>query len=224
MKKILVFIGVVAVLCAGYYFSYSLGKKAAMEEEKPRTEIDVNVLRQRMERISELATVSYDYTDIASYSKTEKLWGYEVPFSTSKILLRYSGKIRAGVDLRQAVVTVSDSVVEVRLPEPRAMSHDVDPRSVKILDQREGLFSSIKIPDFQGFCMAHRDSMERVAQAQGLMEEARRGAVDAMEIVAAPLRDMGWRVEVTFGMGEKMIDAAGETGRQSGDGVSVGNY
>ncbi len=203
MKKVLVFIGAVIVLCAGYYFSYSLGKKSAKEEGSPRMEIDVNVLRQRMERISELATVSYDYTDIASYSKTEKLWGYEVPFSTSKILLRYSGKIRAGVDLRQAVVTVRDSVVEVCLPEPMVFSHDVDPRSVKILDQRDGLFSSIKIPDFQGFCMAHRDSMERVAQAHGLMDEARSGAVDAMEIVAAPLRDMGWRVEVTFGMGKK---------------------
>ncbi len=35
------------------------------------------------------------------------------------------------------------------------------------------------------------------------MDEARSGAVDAMEIVAAPLRDMGWRVDVTFGMGKK---------------------
>lgn len=205
MKHIVyVLVGVIVLVVC--YFAYTAGKYSAREEAVTRSTLDVSLIEEQMRRIAELATVSYDYSDIVSYSKTAKLWGYDVPFSTSKIILQYRGRIRAGVDLGGARITVRDTVVEIVLPEPRILSHDVDPRSFKILDQSNGLFSSIEIPDFHGFCVAHRDSMESVAMRRGLMEEARRGTLEALELVRVPMEERGWGVRIEFGgvgMGER---------------------
>lgn len=185
------------------YMAYSLGASRAREamrgSERIRPAIDVNVLRQQMERVSELATVSYDYTDIASHRKTERLWGIDLPFSTSTILLRYSGTIKAGVDVNAATITVRDSTVLVSMPRPRVISHSVDPRTVKILNQENGLFSSIKIADFQAFCMAHQDSMQQLAIEQGLLSEASSNVEGSLELLMAPVRAMGYTVVVKVG-------------------------
>ena len=190
-----------AVVIAVAYVSYSLGASRARNEppthEKQLQTVDINVLRQQMAKISELATVSYDYTDIASHKKTEKLWGYDIPFSTSTILIRYSGTIKAGVDINAATITVRDSTVSIALPSPRIIAHSVDPHTIKILNQDNGLFSSIKIADFQAFCMAHQDSMQNAAIASGLLDEASANTMASLELLMAPLRGMGYTVVLT---------------------------
>lgn len=190
-----------AVVIAVAYVSYSLGASRASNEapthEKQLQTVDINVLRQQMAKISELATVSYDYTDIANHKKTEKLWGYDIPFSTSTILIRYSGTIKAGVDINAATITVRDSTVSIALPSPRIIAHSVDPHTIKILNQDNGLFSSIKIADFQAFCMAHQDSMQNAAIASGLLDEASANTMASLELLMAPLRGMGYTVVLT---------------------------
>lgn len=179
--------------------AFLLGKYTSAEEPKPPIKtIDVTILQSRLEKISELATVQYNYTDVSSHTKSEKIHGFKIPFSTSSILLRYDGVIKAGIDLHGARVDVSDTVVTFILPRPKILSHSVDPSSIKILNQNNGLFSSIKIADFQSFCAAHQDSIEQVAISAGLLDRAQDDASDALELVSAPLRDMGYHVVVRF--------------------------
>lgn len=179
--------------------AFLLGKYSSAEVEKPPLKtIDVTILQSRLEKISELATVQYGYTDVATHTKSEKVHGFKIPFSTSTIILRYDGVIKAGVDLHRARVDVADTVVTFTLPRPIVISHSVDPSSIKILNQNNGLFSSIKIADFQSFCTAHQDSMEHVAVSAGLLGKAQDNASDALELVAAPLRDMGYHVVIRF--------------------------
>lgn len=124
--------------------------------------------------------------------------GADIPFSTSTIFLRYAGTIKAGVDLHQARISVQDTIVTFVLPRPTILSHSVDPSSIKILNQSNGLFSSIKISDFQAFCSAHKDSMESVAISSGLLMSAQENAADGLELITAPLRDIGYSVVVKF--------------------------
>lgn len=190
-----------AVIAVVACLAYSLGRRSTEDERKSDTQLstlDVSVLRHRLDKLSELATVSYSYTDVANHKKTEKLWGHDIPFSTSTIFLRYAGTIKAGVDLHQARISVQDTLVTFVLPRPTILSHSVDPSSIKILNQSNGLFSSIKISDFQAFCSAHKDSMESVAISSGLLMSAQENAADGLELITAPLRDMGYSVVVKF--------------------------
>lgn len=186
-------------IAAVAYMAYSAGRRERAAEQASPRPIDVTIVEQRVASISELATVSYNYTDLASHEKSEKLWGMRVPFSTSRILLRYNGEIKAGVDMRRAKVTVEDTTVTIFLPPSEVLSHSVDPSSIKILNLDNGLFSSIRIEDFTRFCAAHKDSMEARAIANGLLSAASARAAESLEIIAAPLRDMGYAVEIRSG-------------------------
>lgn len=203
------------ILIIGGVIGFYLGQRTSSTNEetveKQLQTLDVTVLQNRLDKISELSTVSYSYTDITKHQKTETFYGYKIPFSTSTILLRYSGVIKAGVDLHQARIEVVDTTVTFLLPQPTILSHSVDPSSIKILNQSNGIFSSIKISDFQAFCTAHQDSMETVALASGLLTRAAENTTDAMDLVAAPLRDMGYHVEIRFA----------ETEEQNGEPLSA---
>lgn len=197
-KSLPLWLAIIVLICLAFNLGRSMSSSSdEKEDERHLQTIDVNVLQQRLAKISELATVSYDYTDIASHKKTEKLWGYNIPGTTSTILLRYSGVIKAGVDLHDATIDVRDTTVVFTLPAPKVLSHSVDPASIKIINQSNGLFSSIKIADFQSFCAAHQDSMQSVAIQSGLLKNAAESAADGLELIAAPLRDMGYNVIVT---------------------------
>lgn len=196
--------------------AFLLGKYTSVEDPKPPLKvIDVTILQSRLEKISELATVQYNYTDVSSHTKSEKIHGFKIPFSTSSILLRYDGVIKAGIDLHSARVDVADTVVTFFLPRPKILSHSVDPSSIKILNQNNGLFSSIKIADFQSFCAAHQDSIEKVAISAGLLDQAQDDASDALELVSAPLRDMGYHVVVRFEGDEQKNTGDARKHRQS---------
>lgn len=181
------------------YIAYSAGRREKVSERSAPHPIDVTIVEQRVASISELATVSYSYTDLASHEKSEWLWGVRVPFSTSRILLSYNGEIKAGVDMRRARVTVEDTTVTIFLPPSAILSHSVDPSSIKILNLDNGLFSSIRIEDFTRFCAAHKDSIEARAVSNGLLDSADARATESLEIIAAPLRDMGYAVEIRNG-------------------------
>ncbi len=199
IKSIPVWLAVIIIICLAFNLGREMSNSASEEQtvEKTLQTLDVTVLQQRLAKISELATVSYEYTDIARHKKTEKIWGYSIPGTTSTILLRYSGVIKAGVDLHDAKINVKDTTVILTLPAPKVLSHSVDPSSIKIINQSNGLFSSIKIADFQAFCSAHQDSMQTVAINSGLLQNAAASAADGLELIAAPLRDMGYNVIVT---------------------------
>ena len=72
--KILAFIVAAAAIAI---VAYKLGQESVQPQEaksqlKP---IDIKKVEAKLSQVSELATVSYAYTDIAKHEKKGKLWG-----------------------------------------------------------------------------------------------------------------------------------------------------
>lgn len=204
VKTALVTAAVTAAIVAAYFIGRN---NASTPNRQPPQHIDIMVVEQRLSSVSELATVSYKYTDVANIEKNEKLWGMTLPFSTSRMWIKYGGEIKAGVDLHKARVEVKDdTLVIISLPRPQILSHSVNPSGIKILNQDSGLFSSIGVSDFNKFCATQKDSMEAQAVARGLLDAASAKAVDGLEIVAAPLRDMGYSVHIVTSGGNMEVN------------------
>lgn len=196
--KTVVLMAIAAVV--GFYVGskYFPAPASAPAAEVERATVDVSIIKRKLEQISELATVNYSYTDIAKHEKSEKLWGMKVPFSTSSILLQYGGEIKAGIDLGKAQIDVVDTTVYLFLPHAKVMSNSIDPGSVKILNQSNGLFSSINVADYNAFCAAHRDSIETQAIREGLLTRAEEGALSSLWLITMPLEEQGFNVKVEY--------------------------
>lgn len=92
-------------------------------------EISAVVLEGQLSQISELASISYAYTNMGQFANSNDFYGMKVPFTTKKFILTYDGVIKAGIDLSQARVTVDGQGIRVRLPEAQKKAAD----SVKML-------------------------------------------------------------------------------------------
>ena len=157
------------------------------QNRQPEPEISAVVLQRRLSSISELASVAYLYTDMGQFENSGEFYGHTIPFTTKKFILTYDGVIKAGVDLRQAEVSVSGGQVRVTLPEAEILSHELDENSVEIFDQRTSIFNPFTVEDFTSFQAAQKAEMEAKALEGGLLKEAKEKAADSVRLLLAPL-------------------------------------
>ena len=133
---------------------------------------DPVVLQTQLSEIAELATVSYHYTNMAQFENSNDFYGVKIPFTTKRFILTYDGEIKAGIDLSQAVINVTGTGVEVHLPASKILSHEIDPDSVEVFDEKTSIFNPLHVKEFAAFQADQQEAMEQRAMEGGLLAEA----------------------------------------------------
>lgn len=161
-----------------------LSDPVAVYEEASK-QVDISVINAEIQDIGELATVEYLYTDAAKFEDPKKLFGKELPFefTTKSFVVKWDGVIKAGVDITQVTAEADDTEkkIVVKLPKAKILSNDIDDDSVEVLDEKDGLFNSIKVEDVKSFDAVSKDDMEQRAIDQGILEKASQNAKEMIE-------------------------------------------
>lgn len=182
--KTLRYLVVGVVLCAVVGLAGFLGGRyAASHQETPQ--LSAVVLEGRLAEISELASVTYTYTNMAQFENSDDFYGMKIPFTTKKFILSYDGTIKAGIDLGDVEIEVRDNDVTVTLPEAEVLSHEIDADSVEIFDEKTSIFNPFTIEDFTAFQAAQREVMEEKALQRGLLAQAREKAGNSVRLMLA---------------------------------------
>lgn len=182
--KTLRYLVVGVVLCAAVGLAGFLGGRyAAGHQEAPQ--LSAVVLEGRLAEISELASVTYTYTNMAQFENSDDFYGMKIPFTTKKFILSYDGTIKAGIDLGDVEIEVRDNDVTVTLPEAEVLSHEIDADSVEIFDEKTSIFNPFTIEDFTAFQAAQREVMEEKALQRGLLAQAREKAGNSVRLMLA---------------------------------------
>lgn len=161
--------------------------------------LDAAVLESQLEQVSELTTVQYHYTNMAQFQDSNDFYGVTIPFTTKKFILTYDGTIHAGVDLKEAQVSVQGDTITLTLPAARILAHDIDADSVQIFDEKTSLFNPFTVEDFTAFQADQQAVMEEKALEKGLLQQAEQQAESSLRSFLAPLLPQGGRVVVEFG-------------------------
>lgn len=182
--KTLRYLVVGVVLCAAVGLAGFLGGRyAASHQETPQ--LSAVVLEGRLAEISELASVTYTYTNMAQFENSDDFYGMKIPFTTKKFILSYDGTIKAGIDLGDVEIEVRDNDVTVTLPEAEILAHEIDADSVEIFDEKTSIFNPFTIEDFTAFQAAQREVMEEKALQRGLLAQAREKAGNSVRLMLA---------------------------------------
>lgn len=161
--------------------------QAALRNSQDNARLDAVVIGNQLIQISELAAVNYQYTNMAQFTSSNDFYGVTIPFTTKKFILTYDGQIKAGVDLSQAKIDVSEASVTVTLPAPRILSHEIDENSMEVFDEKTSIFNPFTVEDFSSFQADQKAEMERKAVEKGLLEQAAEKAAASVEGLLAPL-------------------------------------
>lgn len=194
MKKIkragLLVLALFIVLAAVFFWGRSVGKSAG------NTEMSAVVLENKLTEISELASLTYSYTNMAEFENSKDFYGMKVPFTTKGFIITYDGEIKAGVDLSKAEVDVSGSKITITLPDAEILSHQIDEDSLEIFDETTSIFNPLKVTDYNAFSKDQKSEMEKKAIEKGLLAEARQKAVSAVESFVSQIAADSASVEV----------------------------
>ncbi len=160
------------------------------------TEISAVVVQNKISSISQLATVTYAYTELGQYESSKDFYGVTVPFTTNKFILTYDGVIKAGIDMSKVQVEVKEKMVTVTLPEAEVLSHEIDEDSVKIFDEKTSIFNPFTVKEYTAFYADQKTSVEEKALAKGLLTEASTQGKSAIEGILEPVIPDDWTLEI----------------------------
>ena len=144
---------------------------------EPVVTVDTTLVKNSFADIGELATESYNFTQVGKYSEEgTKVFGMEVPGTSAHYLITYSGEVKAGVaDVSRIQVEVDETghVVTVTVPAVEILSASIDPASVETYDQSFSLVNQLEVSDVTAFLASEEEKAQTVAVDNGLLDKAR---------------------------------------------------
>ena len=128
------------------------------------------------EDIGELATQTAYCTELNVTEAARELFGMTIPFTQSKYIYSYDIQIKAGLDFEEIEWEVNGSTIEVRLPETKILSSEIDLDSFKVYLEDESIYREITLEENNEALKSMKQSAEDDAVANGLLENARSNA------------------------------------------------
>ncbi len=184
------------LLCAVVGAVCFLGGRLAAGSGGQTADLSAVVVKNQLAEISELASVTYTYTNMAQFSSSNDFYGMKVPFTTKSFILTYDGAIKAGIDLKAVSVEVLGTEVLVDLPGAKILSHELDEDSVEVFDEKTSIFNPFTVEDFTAFQADQKAAMEEKALARGLLQEAREKAEAGVRLLLESALPEGYTLTV----------------------------
>ncbi|MBR5229849.1 MAG: DUF4230 domain-containing protein [Firmicutes bacterium] len=192
VKLVQLIIILIVILAMFIGIGYVFGRADRDKKE----EISEVTLQGQIESISQLATVSYNYTDLGQYESSKEFYGTKVPFTTSKFILTYDGIIKAGIDMKDAQVSIEEKKIVVALPKAQILSHEIDETSMHVFDEKKSVFNPFTVEDYAAFYSDQKARVESKAIDKGLLNEAQSQGEKAIRGLIEPLLEEGWTLEI----------------------------
>lgn len=140
--------------------------------------ITSDTVDEQLNSLGELVTVEYLYTNADKYENHNQVsvhkWNINLPFTTKSFLLAYDGRIKAGVDLKNAQIDVDENShqITVILPQSQITSHEIFEDNIRVFDEKDSVFNKITIENYNDFVATQKDGMEQRAVEMGLLSSA----------------------------------------------------
>lgn len=200
----------IALVLVGVIF-FILNKNEIEQE----SQYDATAIMNRIENLSELALVKYNYTGVIGFNEYLKLLDMNVPFTKKYFLLKYNGYVKAGLELDKVQISVDKDYIELRLPEAKIFDTVIDEKSIHVYNQSGNVFNPLKVEDFKNALIAEKKKIQASAIKEGILSNA----TDRAHLVLSLLLvDMNFkRIEIKNHNGE-VLDMRGISNKVKGKG------
>ncbi len=180
-----IFLLIVAIVLAFFLFKKS--------NKQPR--YDSSAIMEKIAYVKELSLVKYNYSGVISYSDYMKFMNLQVPLTEKKFMIRYSGYVKAGIDVSQASVFVSGKNVKVILPKPTIQETVIDEKTIQVFDESMNIFNPTKVADYQKAIVGEKNKIMQDALGKGILTES---SDQAHKFITSLLDELGFeKVEIS---------------------------
>ena len=128
--------------------------------------ITSTTIKNQLTEINELALYSYDYSKVGKFSNKLSFNGWKIPLTQKTFIITYDGSIKAGIDLKQAKISIDNEQLNITLPAAKILSHEIDENSIEVYDESSNIFNQISINDYKSFAT-------KEAISNGILEKSK---------------------------------------------------
>jgi hypothetical protein len=187
---------VILGLILGVILMYWLFSFFRKRKNKELTEYQSTVLLERIKSVCKLISVEGDFAEIYKYENTRERF-LSLVSSKKKALIVIKAKAHIGYDLQKIVLqanTESKRIVLTNFPQPQVLS--IEPH-LEFYDIQNGLFNAFTPKDLTSLNQeAIKHIREKIPQS-GLMDTARREALEAILLIEKLVETIGWKLDHT---------------------------
>lgn len=133
---------------------------------------DADLVKLKLEDIGELATQSAYCTEVAVIEDPREMLGIKIPFTQSKYIYSYDIRIKAGYNFEDIKWKEKNKTIEIKLPEAKILSSELDTESLKVYHEDESIFSQITLKENNEAMKKMQENAEKNAEKNGLLDEA----------------------------------------------------
>ncbi len=142
------------------------------------------------ENIGELATQSAYCTQVNVTDSSRELFGNKIPFTQSKYIYSYDITIKAGYDFSDIEWNVKGNTIEVKMPNVKILSSQIDLNSFKVYHEEESIFNKITLSENNETLKKLQSEAQTQAIKNGLYENARTNAETMLTSFFANVYDL----------------------------------
>lgn len=153
---------------------------------KKETRLTEKTIKEEIASVRKMITKEYKYDKVGHHTKSKKLFGKTVPFTTDDFLFQYSATVFVGVDLSKAKFDVDNQkkIIKVELPEADIISHEIDEDSFAYYSTKDSIFTNSKMDDYMEEVAELTASKEKELREKGtIFEEAENEAKGILQEV-----------------------------------------
>lgn len=172
-KLVLAIIVILIIVGIGGYAKISMDRKTNLLSNK----IEENILK-----LVELSTVKYNYTNIVEYEDKMQLSGITIPFTNKRFILKYSGYIKAGIDLSTIEVNLKDkNTVEVKMNKAEIFENVIPEEDVYFYDERDSVFNKLSFKELYVVLIQEKEKMKEEVIEKGILNDAEKNGTEAIK-------------------------------------------
>ena len=135
--------------------------------------ITSTTIKNQLTEINELALYSYDYSKVGKFSNKLSFNGWKIPLTQKNFIITYDGSIKAGIDLKQAKISIDNDQLNITLPAAKILSHEIDEKSIEVYDESSNIFNQISINDYKSFATKEKKKNEKEAISNVILEKSK---------------------------------------------------
>ena len=151
--------------------------------------INSTVIAERLSKISELSTIKYNYSNVLVLKNSKKFNDLFIPFTEKSFIIKYSGYIKAGVDLKNITVLVNKKSVTITLKKAIILDHVINNGDLFVYDEKSSMFNKLSMQDMINEIKNEKSKVEANLLKTGFLDEAN---ANTKLLLQGILLDMGF--------------------------------
>ena len=145
-----------------------VSKLVEMVHKQKQPKVTTAYISGKIDNISELTTTQLEYNGLIVLSDGK------IPFLTQKgFSMRYTASIRAGIDISEVKIDITEKKVTVAIPDAQIQSVNVNSDSVVFYDEKHALFNWTDKEDIVNALSVAKEDAENRIDEDELLEKAK---------------------------------------------------